>query len=154
MPERYDVVIVGAGFGGGILAARIAERGVNPRTGEKLRIALMDMGPYLKGDPRPGYGIPLRRQMYVNLPGEDDCRKVTPWGTIAGIGGQSLHWGANAMLPSEEDHEDWVKETGVDWTFEKLTEAGFCVDYVEDHDHRRYGAVRIGSVRLIDNVQR
>ena len=38
--------------------------------------------------------------------------------------------------------------------FEKLTEAGFCVDYVEDHDHRRYGAVRIGSVRLIDNVQR
>ena len=71
MPEQYDVVIVGAGMAGGILAARIAERGVNPRTGEKLRVALMDMGPYFKGDPRPGYGIPQRRHAYANMPGDD-----------------------------------------------------------------------------------
>jgi pantoate--beta-alanine ligase len=30
--------------------------------------------------------------------------------------------------------------------------AGFEVDYVEDRDSRRLGAVRIGGVRLIDNV--
>jgi pantoate--beta-alanine ligase len=34
----------------------------------------------------------------------------------------------------------------------RLEREGFEVDYVEDRDHRRYGAVRIGGVRLIDNV--
>jgi pantoate--beta-alanine ligase len=34
----------------------------------------------------------------------------------------------------------------------RLEEAGFDVDYVEDVDGRRFGAVRIDGVRLIDNV--
>jgi pantoate--beta-alanine ligase len=34
----------------------------------------------------------------------------------------------------------------------ELTESGFVVDYVEDVDGRRLGAVRLGGVRLIDNV--
>jgi pantoate--beta-alanine ligase len=33
-----------------------------------------------------------------------------------------------------------------------LRAAGFGVDYVEDVDGRRLGAVRLGGVRLIDNV--
>jgi pantoate--beta-alanine ligase len=33
-----------------------------------------------------------------------------------------------------------------------LCESGFAVDYVEDRDGRRLGAVRLGKVRLIDNV--
>ncbi len=33
-----------------------------------------------------------------------------------------------------------------------LREAGFEVDYVEDRDGRRLGAVRLGGVRLIDNI--
>jgi pantoate--beta-alanine ligase len=33
-----------------------------------------------------------------------------------------------------------------------LTAAGFLVDYVEDRWNRRLGAVRLGDVRLIDNV--
>ncbi|GAC1453955.1 MAG: pantoate--beta-alanine ligase [Gemmatimonadaceae bacterium] len=33
-----------------------------------------------------------------------------------------------------------------------LRGAGFAVDYVEDRDGRRLGAVRLGDVRLIDNV--
>ena len=33
-----------------------------------------------------------------------------------------------------------------------LCAAGFTVDYVEDRDGRRLGAVRLGGVRLIDNV--
>ena len=34
-----------------------------------------------------------------------------------------------------------------------LRQSGFAVDYVEDRDGRRLGAVRLGKVRLIDNVQ-
>jgi pantoate--beta-alanine ligase len=33
-----------------------------------------------------------------------------------------------------------------------LRDSGFIVDYVEDCDGRRLGAVRLGAVRLIDNV--
>jgi pantoate--beta-alanine ligase len=36
----------------------------------------------------------------------------------------------------------------------RLREAGFEVDYIEDREDRRFGAVRLGPVRLIDNVQR
>ena len=36
---------------------------------------------------------------------------------------------------------------------EALRAAGFVVDYVEDRDGRRLAAVRLGGVRLIDNVQ-
>jgi pantoate--beta-alanine ligase len=35
---------------------------------------------------------------------------------------------------------------------EQLEEAGFTVEYVEDVDARRLGAVRLGDVRLIDNA--
>jgi pantoate--beta-alanine ligase len=34
----------------------------------------------------------------------------------------------------------------------RLESAGFQVDYVEDRDRRRLGAVRLGQIRLIDNV--
>lgn len=35
---------------------------------------------------------------------------------------------------------------------DRLRQGGFEVDYVEDRDHRRLGAVRLGGIRLIDNV--
>jgi pantoate--beta-alanine ligase len=35
---------------------------------------------------------------------------------------------------------------------DRLQKAGFVVDYVEDHNGRRLAAVRLGGVRLIDNV--
>ncbi|MCH8820343.1 MAG: hypothetical protein IIB03_08505 [Acidobacteria bacterium] len=50
--RNYDLVIVAGGMAGCILAARVAENGVHPQTGEKLRIALLEAGPYLKGKPR------------------------------------------------------------------------------------------------------
>ncbi len=34
----------------------------------------------------------------------------------------------------------------------RLTELGFLVDYITDHEGRRFGAVSIDGVRLIDNI--
>ena len=39
---HYDVAIVGAGFSGPILAAKIAQLGVHPQTRDKLKVALID----------------------------------------------------------------------------------------------------------------
>ena len=93
---KYDVAIVGAGFSGPILAAKIAEKGVNPRNGERLKVALIEAGPYFKGAPRPGYGSPLRRQMFTNL--EDGYDGTYLWNNDRSlakiVGGSSLHWGA------------------------------------------------------------
>ena len=121
---KYDVAIVGAGFSGPILAAKIAEKGVHPQTGDRLKIALIEAGPYFPGDPRPGYGSPLRRQMFTNL--EDNYAGTYLWENDRArakiVGGSSLHWGAQAFLPFEVDYLHWQKETGVDWTRENLRE--------------------------------
>lgn len=38
-------------------------------------------------------------------------------------------------------------------TEEELVKSGFKVDYIEDLENRRFGAVYLGKVRLIDNVK-
>ena len=67
--SQYDLAIVGAGFSGPILAAKIAEEGVRPGSGDKLAIALIDAGSYYRGAARPGYGSDIRRRMFTNLQG-------------------------------------------------------------------------------------
>jgi pantoate--beta-alanine ligase len=49
-------------------------------------------------------------------------------------------------------HQALSLSTSSDEASLALVRAGFVVDYVEDHDGRRLGAVRLGGVRLIDNV--
>jgi pantoate--beta-alanine ligase len=39
-----------------------------------------------------------------------------------------------------------------DDAIDQLADAGFAVDYVDDHEGRRLAAVRFRGVRLIDNV--
>lgn len=41
----------------------------------------------------------------------------------------------------------------IDAIQKQLTEEGFVVDYIEERFGRRFGAVKMGSVRLIDNVK-
>jgi len=49
-------------------------------------------------------------------------------------------------------HRLLSSSSSVDAARRALRSAGFDVDYVEDRDQRRLGAVRLGGVRLIDNV--
>jgi pantoate--beta-alanine ligase len=49
-------------------------------------------------------------------------------------------------------HAALVGSSDADAAAQTLEQAGFAVDYVADWDGRRLGAVRLGGVRLIDNV--
>ena len=118
--QPYDLIVVGTGTAGIILAARIAQHGVNPRTGEPLRIASIEAGPYWKGGLRPGYGIASRRRMITNLSGR---QYQWPTGFAKVVGGSSIHWGNASLFPFDSDYLRWHNETGVDWTKDKLKEA-------------------------------
>ncbi len=119
--DNYDVIVVGAGIGGCIMAARLAQVGVNPQNGEKLKIALFEWGPYHKGDPKRGYGIPSRRASFDGMPYELARRFMTPWGELGMVGGSTQWAGMIAIMPEPIDFLTWQAETGVDWTMENFT---------------------------------
>ena len=90
MPEtNYDVAIVGAGFSGPILAAKIAEKGVRPNSRDRLKVALIEAGPYLPGAPHPGYGVPFRRQRFGNLRDSNPSYHWEGSGSARVVGGSS-----------------------------------------------------------------
>lgn len=57
-----------------------------------------------------------------------------------------------ALAP--EFHRVLVNAPSASAAHAQLTAAGFAVDYVDDRLGRRFGAVRLGQTRLIDNVAR
>jgi pantoate--beta-alanine ligase len=60
---------------------------------------------------------------------------------------QPEHHAIAALFPkilSEQEPLEIIKN--------KLSEQGFIVEYIEEHQNRRFGAVRLGNVRLIDNI--
>jgi len=128
MPDdTFDVIVVGAGTSGSILASRIAENGLNPGTGDRLKVALFEGGPYyLKGGPlRPGVGDPTRRRLITNI--RSDETEPPHWFydgfNVKAVGGCSLHWGSNASIPIPKDFANWERETGSGWTEETFKDA-------------------------------
>jgi choline dehydrogenase-like flavoprotein len=136
--DPYDAVVIGAGMAGIVVAAKIAEKGINPRTRGRLRVALVERGPYFGGEPKPGYGHPLRRRMFTNITTEFREEKrytmgVHPEGSdgpntfgiyaASIVGGGSLHWAAETRHPHSEDYVAWQRETGVDWTEDNFESA-------------------------------
>ena len=122
--EQYDLIIVGAGAAGSIIAAHVAERGVRARDGEPLRIAMIEAGPYLKGRLNPGYGISSRRSTFTNIDSNEDGRFVWPWPeSCRMVGGSTMHWANNAFIPHDLDYVHWMKESGVDWSKDKFKDS-------------------------------
>ena len=69
--EYYDVIVIGGGTAGCIVAGRLAERGINPKTGDRLKVAMIEGGDdWTIRDVgiRPGYGGPIRRSKITNIP--------------------------------------------------------------------------------------
>ncbi len=123
--KEYDLIVVGAGTAGIIAAARIAEKGIHPRTGDRLRVALIEAGPHLlKGERKAGYGHPNRRKMIPQIVWEEfEMIDGYSWPYGAKIvGGSSVWWGGHAILPVEKDYANWRQE-GVDWTEDNMKEA-------------------------------
>lgn len=126
--DSYDLIVAGGGTAGCLIASRIAEHGIHPKTGDRLRVALIEGGPYFIGgqqEPRPGYGATGRRQAIVNINYQEFRAEPWPYDGHQNkmMGGCGLHWGGNAYHPIKEDFDHWRWETGVDWDEEKFRSA-------------------------------
>ncbi len=126
--DYYDVIILGGGTAGCIVAGRLAERGINPKTGDRLRVAMIEGGgDWTIRDPgiRPGYGSPVRRRMVTNINYEENGPEGEEPGAayrwefsgenFKAVGGCSLHYGGNFFTPTEDDFRFYRDATGVDW---------------------------------------
>jgi cholesterol oxidase len=105
MPESFDVVIVGSGFGGGIAACRLAEAG--------KRVCVLERGKRFKGEDFPSEPVEAPRLLWhesLNPGGMFDVRMMRDVSVItaAGVGGGSLVY-ANVQLraPAEVFDDDW-----------------------------------------------
>ncbi len=141
--DYYDVIVLGGGTAGCIVAGRLAERGVNPKTGDRLRIAMIEGGDdWTIRDPgiRPGYGSPIRRRMITDIPdgigpdgaggGPMGIGKDYLWPYVGGsgenfklVGGCSLHYGGTCWMPGDEDFHFYREASGVDWDLAKFGDA-------------------------------
>jgi choline dehydrogenase-like flavoprotein len=142
--DYYDVVVVGGGTAGCMIAGRLAERGINPKTGDRLRVAMIEGGDdWTIRDPgiRPGYGYPVRRRMITDIPDG-----IGPEGRIPGpayrhtswvpgehdfrlVGGCSNHYGGTIWIPGDEDFRIYREASGVDWDLAKF---GGAIQEVRD----------------------
>ncbi len=135
MADTYDVIICGAGSGGGFLAGEIAAHG---------SVLLLDWGPYIGGDPNFGVGSAQRRAfstqinlgtfipdgMYTINQGSDAFQYplyadqsnptsvgITREAKVVG-GGSYINVGA-WIRPRAVDWDGFAQETGVEgWTKE------------------------------------
>lgn len=117
-----DVVVVGAGGSGAVVAARLAERG--------RRVLLLDAGwmPAVDGGRDPGAGLPAALQDARRVPGSDPASAGVrsyralltadrPWDVVRGrgFGGSTTVNGGYFIRPRPEDLAEWARAGGPEW---------------------------------------
>lgn len=164
--KNYDLIVVGSGMAGFLVAARLAEKGVNPSNGEPLKIALVERGPYIRGTPHSGAGIPERRKLFTNLTREFHERgryqmqyypdgprgpNTFPHAAASIVGGGSLHWRAMTRTPMENDYRSWSEVHGLkDWTEANFRDAANEVIQMFNIHERPAGMLPRGDLMFRD----
>ena len=116
MSARFDIVIVGGGAAGCVLAARLSEDGSRD-------VALLEAGPDLRGampdDIRSGWR-PARSfdWGYVAEPDEFGKARELPRGRL--LGGCSSTNAAFALRGSPADYDSWAASGNPGWSFDDL----------------------------------
>jgi pantoate--beta-alanine ligase len=82
---------------------------------------------------------------------------IVPCATVREADGLALSSRNRHLLPADRQRAPQFfrilsTAASADAAVRDLRREGFIVDYVDDRDGRRLGAVRVGEVRLIDNV--
>lgn len=83
--------------------------------------------------------------------------EIVPCATVREADGLAMSSRNQRLTPVERAHAPRFyaalsSASSAEAASRELQAAGFVVDYVEDRDGRRLGAVRLGGIRLIDNV--
>ncbi|MGH3929743.1 MAG: NAD(P)-binding protein, partial [Pseudonocardiaceae bacterium] len=106
MRKRYDVVVVGSGFGGAVAACRFAQVG--------LRVGILERGRrYPLGTFPRNFADPLDGWIWQNKQGLFDCRpinEVTVVQAAAYGGGSHIYANVHLRMPADGFDHGWPKE--------------------------------------------
>ena len=103
VPEHWDVVIVGSGFGGSVSALRLTEKG--------YRVLVVEAGRRFADDELPKTSWRLPKFLWAPAVGMFGIQRITPLNDVlvmsgAGVGGGSLVYGNTLYEPLDEFYED------------------------------------------------
>lgn len=114
-PERYDVVVIGSGFGGSVTALRLTEKG--------YRVGILEAGARFTDDTYARTSWDLRRFLFAPRFGCFGIQRLTLLRDVlvlsgAGVGGGSLVYANTLYEPGERFYADPQWRDITDWRAE------------------------------------
>src|SRR5947208_6534158 len=113
--DRYDVLVVGSGFGGSVAALRLAEKG--------YRVGVLEAGRRWNAEDFPRTNWNVRRYLWLPRLGCRGIQRLTLLRDVlvlsgAGVGGGSLVYANTLNEPLEEFYDDPQWAEIADWGVE------------------------------------
>lgn len=159
LTERYDVLIIGAGSSGTVLANRLSEDG-------NQRVALLEAGPLnplnqiaaekVRNANQPAVSPTLNWEILATIKKEAETRgpqRQSGMFNYEGgklVGGSSAVNAALALRGTPGDYDEWVNDCGEDWGWEQVLPYFRCLENDpdgSDYLHGRRGPLPIRRER-------